>query len=96
MDSVIFGSITLGQFIAWIILGLLIGSLVGRLLKNRKRGFGLLGNLIIGLIGAVIGGILFDFLDVGFGRDIALSLNDFVAAFVGALLFVGLVTLIRR
>ncbi len=96
MSEIIFGSITLGQLIAWIILGVLIGSLVGRLITKGRRGFGSVGNLVIGLVGAVIGGILFDFLDVGFGRDVALSLNDFVAAFVGALIFVGLVMLVRR
>jgi uncharacterized membrane protein YeaQ/YmgE (transglycosylase-associated protein family) len=96
MNEPIIGSITGGQLIAWIILGLLVGSFVGRIIRTRRRGFGIIGNLIIGLVGAVIGGILFDVLRVEFGREVVLSLNDFVAAFCGALIFIAVVTLIRR
>jgi uncharacterized membrane protein YeaQ/YmgE (transglycosylase-associated protein family) len=96
MNETLVGNITVGQLLALIILGALVGSLVGRLLKNRRKGYGLAGNMIVGLIGALIGGILFDILDVGFGRDVAITLNDFVAAIVGALIFVGLLGLIQN
>lgn len=96
MNEAIIGNITAGQLLAWVILGLLVGSFVGRLVRRRQRGFGLIGNLVIGLVGAVIGGFLFDALDVQLGRDVVLSLNDFIAAFCGALIFIALVTLIRR
>lgn len=96
MNEPVIGSITAGQLIAWVILGLLVGSFVGRLIRVRRRGFGLIGNLVVGLVGAVIGGFLFDVLRVEFGREVILSLNDFVAAFCGALIFIVVVTLIRR
>lgn len=96
MNEAIIGNITAGQLLAWVILGLLVGSFVGRIVRRRQRGFGLIGNLVIGLVGAVIGGFLFDALDVQLGRDVVLSLNDFIAAFCGALIFIALVTLIRR
>lgn len=96
MNEALIGNITAGQLLAWVILGLLVGSFVGRLVRRRQRGFGLIGNLVIGLVGAVIGGFLFDALDVQLGRDVVLSLNDFIAAFCGALIFIALVTLIRR
>lgn len=95
MDAVLVGSVTVGQLIAWIILGLLVGAMVGRLLR-RRGGFGVIGNLVVGLVGAVIGGLLFDALGIDIGKNVELSLNDFIAAFVGALIFVGLVSLIRR
>ncbi|MFW5691022.1 MAG: GlsB/YeaQ/YmgE family stress response membrane protein [Chloroflexota bacterium] len=96
MNEAIIGNITLAQILAYIVLGALAGSLVGRLLKNRRKGYGLMGNLIVGIIGAIIGGILFDLLEVGFGRDVVITLNDFIAALVGAFIFVGLVWIINR
>jgi uncharacterized membrane protein YeaQ/YmgE (transglycosylase-associated protein family) len=44
--------------IVWfLIIGLIAGWLAGQLM--RGRGFGLIGNLIIGVLGAIIGGYLF-------------------------------------
>jgi uncharacterized membrane protein YeaQ/YmgE (transglycosylase-associated protein family) len=43
--------------IAWIIVGLIAGWLAGQLMKGS--GYGLLGDLVLGLIGAVVGGWLF-------------------------------------
>lgn len=96
MSETIIGDVTFGQIIAWVILGVLIGSLVGRMVRNRKRGYGMVGNLLVGLIGAVIGGILFELLDITWGSDVALTLNDFIAAFAGAFIFVGILALINR
>lgn len=50
-------------FIAWIIIGLLAGWIAGKI--SRGRGFGCLVDIILGLIGAVIGGWIFDRLGIG-------------------------------
>jgi uncharacterized membrane protein YeaQ/YmgE (transglycosylase-associated protein family) len=86
-----------GQLIVWLIIGGLAGLIAGWLVRGRKRGFGLAMNLAIGLIGAVIGGFLFQALGIRIG-DLALtfSLTDLVAAVVGSLLLVGVITLARR
>ena len=42
---------------AWIIVGLVAGWLAGQIMKGS--GYGLLGDLILGLVGAVVGGWLF-------------------------------------
>ncbi len=96
MNTEIIGNITVADLVVYLILGLLVGSLVGRLVKNRKRGYGLMGNLVVGVIGAIIGGILFDLLDINLLADVQISGNDFLAAFIGAFIFLGILTLVGR
>ena len=90
-------SMTAGQFIVWVIVGGLAGMIAGWLIRGRKRGFGLGVNLAIGMVGALIGGFLFNALNIRVG-DLTLifSLTDLVAAVVGSLLLVGLMLLVRR
>lgn len=94
MEQAVVGDVTLVQLIVWILLGALVGSLVGRLLKRGKKGYGLVGNLIVGLIGALIGGFLFSALGIDFGSNIQVTLNDFIAALAGGLIFVAIVRLV--
>ena len=81
-------NITVEQIVVWLIVGALAGSFVGTIVKRKKEGFGHLANLGVGLVGALIGGLLFAILpiDLGLG-DIAVSLEDLIAAIVGALIF---------
>lgn len=75
------------QVIVWFIVGAIAGSLAGLVAKRSKKGYGRFTNLGIGLVGALIGGFLFRILriDLGLG-SISVSLEDIVAAFVGAIL----------
>ena len=85
------------EIIVWLIVGMLAGSLAGLVLKRRKSGYGHLANLGIGMAGAVIGGFIFNVLRIDMGlANISISAQDLVAAFLGALVFMGLVTFIRR
>jgi uncharacterized membrane protein YeaQ/YmgE (transglycosylase-associated protein family) len=78
---------TLDQFIVWIIVGLIGGSLAGLMIKWERKGFGVLRNLGLGLAGALVGGLLFRLLGLFPGLDrIAISLRDVVAAVVGSLI----------
>ncbi len=89
--------INIGQVIVWVIIGLLVGSLVGRMTTRSRSGFGLVGNLVIGMLGAVVGGFLFDLLEIDFDfADLSITFGDLVSAFVGAILVVIVVRLIRR
>jgi len=45
-----------GGIIAWVVVGLIAGFLAGRVM--RGSGYGLVGDLVVGLIGAVVGGFL--------------------------------------
>ena len=50
---------SLDQVIVWIIVGLLGGSLAGLMITWDRKGFGILRNLGVGLVGALVGGLLF-------------------------------------
>lgn len=90
-------TVEVGQLIVWVVIGALAGSVVGWLVRGRRRGFGALPNLLIGMIGAVVGGFLFDLLNVSVGGLVlTFTLTDLVAAIIGSLLLVALLAVIRR
>jgi len=81
-------NITLTDLLVWAIVGMIAGSLAGIVVKRKKEGFGRYGNLGIGLVGALIGGFLFNLLRIDLGlQNVTISLQDIVSAFVGSLLF---------
>jgi uncharacterized membrane protein YeaQ/YmgE (transglycosylase-associated protein family) len=85
------------QFIVWIIIGLLGGSLAGRIIKRERKGFGVLRNLGLGLVGALVGGLLFRLLGLFPELDkVTVSLRDVVAAVVGSLLVLAALWLVQR
>jgi uncharacterized membrane protein YeaQ/YmgE (transglycosylase-associated protein family) len=73
------------------VIGIVAGWLAGRLM--RGGGFGLLGDLVIGILGAVIGGYVFGLLGIGVGGGLIGSL---VTATVGAMLLLFLIRLVKR
>ena len=89
--------ITWGLIVVWLIVGALAGSLAGIVVKRKKEGFGRVANIGLGLVGALIGGFLFKLFNVDLGLEkIVVSLEDLVAAFVGSLLFLFGVWIIRK
>ena len=74
---------------------LLIGAVAGWLagLFMKGRGFGLIGNVVVGVIGAVLGGYLFRFVGVSAGGGL---LGSLITALVGAVVLVFVVGLIAR
>ena len=88
---------TIGELIVWLVVGALAGSVTGLLVKRQREGFGRLGNLGVGLSGALIGGLLFNLFRIDLGlAEVSISLEDLIAALAGSLLFLGAVRLIRR
>ena len=78
---------TLTQVVVWGIVGLIGGSLAGLLVTWRRRGFGFLRNLGVGLIGAFVGGLLFRVFGLFPRLDgFVISLRDIIAACAGSLL----------
>jgi uncharacterized membrane protein YeaQ/YmgE (transglycosylase-associated protein family) len=74
--------------LAWIIIGLIAGWLTG--LVMRGSGYGVIGDIIIGIIGALLGGFLAGAL---FNVDTTTGLNlpTLVTAFLGSVILVALV-----
>ena len=85
-------TITLPQIIVWLVIGLLGGTLAGMLVRWQREGFGWWTNLGIGLVGALVGGLLFRLFNILPSLDaISISLRDVVSAVLGSILFlVGL------
>ncbi|MBX3083116.1 MAG: GlsB/YeaQ/YmgE family stress response membrane protein [Anaerolineae bacterium] len=85
------------QVITWLIIGAIAGFLASWVV--RGRGLGMTGNLVVGLVGAMIGGVLVSLFDKTafpsfLTEPISISFLDILAGFVGAvivLLAVGLV-----
>ena len=71
----------LGSLISFLIVGLLAGWIAGRLTKGS--GFGLLGNLGLGVVGAFVGGLLFWVL----GLTAQNLIGQIVTAVIGAIVF---------
>ena len=77
--------------IGWVIVGIVAGWLAGKLV--RGGGFGLIGDLVVGVIGALLGGFIFGQLGVGTGDGLVGSL---ITATVGAIILLLLIRLIKK
>jgi uncharacterized membrane protein YeaQ/YmgE (transglycosylase-associated protein family) len=74
-----------GGLLVWIVVGLVAGFLASRFVKGG--GYGLMGELIIGLIGAVVGGFLLGF----FVHTTVGLLGSIIVAFFGAVVLLFIV-----
>ena len=50
------------DIVVFLLIGLLAGWLAGKIMKGR--GFGLFGNLAVGVVGALLGGLLFKLMGI--------------------------------
>jgi uncharacterized membrane protein YeaQ/YmgE (transglycosylase-associated protein family) len=82
---------SLTGLLIFLAIGAVAGWLAGVLMKGG--GFGLLGDIVIGIVGAVIGGYLFGLLGISAGAGLVGSL---VTATVGAVLLLFVIRLIKR
>ncbi|HXA79731.1 MAG TPA: GlsB/YeaQ/YmgE family stress response membrane protein [Opitutaceae bacterium] len=81
---------TLQEFIIFLLVGAVAGWLSGLITKGS--GFGLAGNVIVGIIGAFLGNLLFGLVGIAaYGL-----LGHIIFAVVGALLFVYLLRFIKK
>lgn len=77
--------------IAWIIIGVIAGWLTGKVMKGS--GFGFLMDMVVGLIGALIGGWVTSAMGWGTASSHGM-IGSIVIAFIGAVLLTIIVRLI--
>lgn len=75
----------------WLFIGAVAGWLAGMIV--RGGGFGLVGNIIVGIIGSVIGGWLFNNFNIYPGGGIV---GAILGATIGAVVLLFLIRLVRR
>jgi uncharacterized membrane protein YeaQ/YmgE (transglycosylase-associated protein family) len=81
---------TLTALIWFLLIGLIAGWLAGKVM--RGGGYGVVGDMIVGVIGAFIGGWLFSMLGIAAGGLI----GSIITAFVGAVVLILILRAIRR
>lgn len=81
---------SLTSLIWFLLIGLIAGWLAGKVM--RGGGYGVIGDMIVGVIGALIGGWLFGQLGISAGGII----GAIITAFVGAVILIFLLRIIRR
>ncbi len=80
----------LDSILYFLVIGLIAGWAAGKIMQGR--GFGLIGDLIVGVVGAFLGGWLFGLLHISAGGII----GSLITALVGAIVLLFLIRLIRR
>jgi uncharacterized membrane protein YeaQ/YmgE (transglycosylase-associated protein family) len=74
------------SFIAWIVLGLIAGFIASKIVN--KSGEGMILDIILGIVGAVVGGYLFQ--TFGMPGVTGVNLYSILVAVVGAVVFLVL------
>ncbi len=86
-------TLNLSNVIWWLVVGLIAGFLASRVM--RGGGYGLIGDIVVGLIGAFIGGWLAGFLGLAGGGSSSL-IWSIVVAFIGACILIAILHAVSR
>lgn len=81
------------NFILWLIIGALAGWIASLIMKTNQ---GILVDIIVGIIGAFIGGFIFQTLGVGPQGVSGFNLPSLLVAVVGAVVLLAIVKAVRR
>jgi len=85
----------LESLIVLIIVGAIAGWLAGQIVKGM--GFGLIGNIVVGIVGAFIGGwLLSPYLGAGTINSNDFSVGGLAVSLLGAVILLAIVNLFRR
>ena len=85
------------NFILWLLFGALVGWLASMVMRTDAQQ-GALMNIIVGIVGAFLGGLLFSFLPGSTSNinNSDFSLGGLLVSFVGAVVLLGIVNLATR
>lgn len=89
--NLVLADISASSLIWWLVVGLIAGFLASVVM--RGGGFGIIGDIIAGIIGAFLGGWLFGLLGVSAGGGIVGSI---IVAFIGACILIAILRLFSR
>jgi uncharacterized membrane protein YeaQ/YmgE (transglycosylase-associated protein family) len=78
-------TIEVAELVTWIVVGLAAGWLASSIMRSRR---GLVGNLLLGLIGAFVGGVVFSLFGLGGATNI---LGSILIATSGAIIILAVV-----
>jgi uncharacterized membrane protein YeaQ/YmgE (transglycosylase-associated protein family) len=84
-------NLSLSNVLWWLLVGLVAGFLASRVM--RGGGYGLIGDIVVGLIGAFIGGWLANFLGLGGSSGLIVTI---VIAFIGACILLAILHAVTR
>jgi len=79
------------EIVIWLAIGAIAGWLASQLI--RGGGYGLIGDIVVGIIGAVIAGYLLPLVGIHLGAGFVRSV---INAFIGACLLLTALRLVRR
>ena len=74
----------------WLIIGGVVGWLAGLIMRDNN---GIIINIIVGIVGAFIGGLIFSGGEI---NNAPLTVYSFLVSLVGAVILLAIVNLIRR
>jgi uncharacterized membrane protein YeaQ/YmgE (transglycosylase-associated protein family) len=81
----------LPNLIWFLIIGAVAGWLSGVITKGKS--FGFIGNIIVGVLGAIIGGHTFKFIGVSITGG---NIGNLITAFIGAIMLLFIIGLIKK
>jgi uncharacterized membrane protein YeaQ/YmgE (transglycosylase-associated protein family) len=84
-------NLSLSNVLWWLLVGLVAGFLASRVM--RGGGYGLIGDIVVGLIGAFIGGWLAGLLGIGGSSSLIVTI---VIAFIGACILLAILHAVTR
>jgi uncharacterized membrane protein YeaQ/YmgE (transglycosylase-associated protein family) len=90
--SLVLADLSAESIIWWLVVGLIAGFLASLVMRGGV-GYGIVGDIIAGIVGAFIGGWLFGVLGISMGGGL---LGSIIVAFIGACIFIFLLRLITR
>lgn len=85
------------NFFLWLLFGALVGWLASLVMRTDAQQ-GILLNIVVGIVGALLGGFIFSMLGIGGAtiNDNVFNLSSLLVSFVGAIILLAIVNLVRR
>jgi uncharacterized membrane protein YeaQ/YmgE (transglycosylase-associated protein family) len=91
LGSLVLADISGQSLLWWLVVGLVAGFLAS--VAVRGGGYGIIGDILAGIVGAFIGGWLFGVLGISMGGGI---LGSIFVAFIGACILIAILRLFSR